>query len=194
MWPRNGCEYKYLRPIPVFEVIVWSKEHATIPQIKMDVIFFSVKWQSALVYLEDIQAFCENRQKTLGDHRGTLTLLELTGVTIEPKECFLAETINCLGHSTRRANLEIAEAPTDGAQKPQDNLSRTDILSGLRLRIEFRAFVANVLHVTAPMSKNLCIGDRNSLSSVTFSKKQLSAQRTCCQTYQSTSCTGRKAL
>lgn len=74
----------------------------------MGVILSAVRFQIALVYLDDIVVF----SKSLGEHIAhvfdVLTLLRNAGATLKHKRyCFFAEKMNYLRHVTRPRRLEL---------------------------------------------------------------------------------------
>lgn len=87
----------------------------------MNVILLSVKWKSALVYLDNTDVF----SKTVWEHitylRQVLTLLRDANVTVKFRKCpFFAKNINYLDHVIRRRRLKIAKTTTKAILELQD--------------------------------------------------------------------------
>lgn len=55
----------------------------------MNVILFTVRWQSAFVYLDDIENFSESQLEHIGHVRTVLKLLHNAGVTLKLNKCRL---------------------------------------------------------------------------------------------------------
>lgn len=63
----------------------------------MDVILAAVKWQYALVYLDDIFLFSESSEERIEHVRNVLTYLSNASTTLKfEKYCFIAETVDDL--------------------------------------------------------------------------------------------------
>lgn len=68
-------------------------------QIVIDVILATVKWQYALVYLEDVIILSDNVQKHLKHVYVVLRRFSNAGVTLKLKKCFLfTDTVDYLRH------------------------------------------------------------------------------------------------
>lgn len=71
-------------------------------QRAIDVMFATVKWQTALVYLEDILIFPELLEKHIIHFKHVVTILQKAGVTLKLKKCrFCTKVIHYLGHVIR---------------------------------------------------------------------------------------------
>lgn len=83
--PRENYLRKSPWPIPILTDVVWSKKHPQTFQTAIEVILLSVKWQSALVYSDDIVAFLKSFHDHLLHRWRVLTLLQNADVTLDLK-------------------------------------------------------------------------------------------------------------
>ncbi len=79
----------------------------------VDIILSGYKWDTCLVYLDDVIVF----SRTLGDHiehvDAVLTALRGAGVSLKLRKCqFFTDRIRYLGHIIRPGTLEVEEAAT----------------------------------------------------------------------------------
>lgn len=87
-------------------------------QWAMEVIMSLVKWQSALVYLDDIVVFSRSLRNQINHVKQVLSILKDAGVTLKLMKCnFFTETIDYLGHVIRLRRLEIATHTTAAIKK-----------------------------------------------------------------------------
>lgn len=120
-----------------------KNEHATF-QWEMYVILSSVRWQSALFYLDDTVVFPKTVEQNLNYLHRVLTLLQDTSKTRKLKMwSFFAETVIYLRHVIHHGKLEIAKSTIDAIRQPQDAAIQTEIRSVLGLCIVFRRFSPN---------------------------------------------------
>lgn len=83
-------------------------------QRAVDILLMTVKWQFALVYLEDIVTFSTTPRQHIEHTKKVLGLLSKAGVSLKLKKCrFFTTTIDYLGHVIRPGRLEIASHTGD---------------------------------------------------------------------------------
>lgn len=121
----------------------------------MWIILSSLKWQSALVNLDDIANFSKTVEQHLNHLQSVLTLLRDAGVTVNLKSySFFAATINYSGQII--CPNEIKESTTYAVRPLQDLATQTKIWSLLGLCNVFRQFASNFSRVAVPLRKMLC--------------------------------------
>lgn len=99
----------------------------------MVIILSTVKWQIALVYLDDIVVFSRTPEKHIYHVQHVLTLLNNARATLKLKKCkFFTDTIDYLGHVIRPRRLEIASHKTDTIRGFQPPTLITELRSFLR--------------------------------------------------------------
>lgn len=80
----------------------------------IDLILFTVKLQSALLYLNDIVAFLKTPEEHICYMPHVLTLLNSAGATLKLKKCkIFGDTIDYLRYVIRPQRLEVASHTTD---------------------------------------------------------------------------------
>lgn len=142
-------------------------------QKAMDVILSLIKWQSPLIYLDDIFVISKTVTERLTQLKRVLTLLRDAGVTLKlKKSSFLAETISYLGHVSRSGRIEIRTATTDAFGQLKNPTTQTEIRSFLGLCNIFRRFVPYLSKVAAPLNKKLCKDQLKSFPSLAVEEKQ----------------------
>jgi len=126
----------------------------------MDVILSSVRWQFALVYLDDIFVFSTTVEDHFDHVRTVLGLLKDAGVTLRLDKChFFSEAVDYLGHVVRPGRLAVSSKTCDAVRCFKPLRSTTDVRSFLGLCNVFRRFVPNFARVSAPLNDKLRKGE-----------------------------------
>lgn len=108
----------------------------------VDFVKSSVKWQSALVYLEDVAVFWKTVKQHLNQYRRVFTVLRDAGEVLKlKKSLFLAGIINCLDQAIHPDKRKVAESTTNGIRQLRDTTTQKQIRSFLRICNGFRKFV-----------------------------------------------------
>jgi Reverse transcriptase (RNA-dependent DNA polymerase) len=103
----------------------------------IDIILCGVKWETFLVYLDDVIVFSGSRSGHLAYVAEVLTLLGNAGLSLKlNKFHFFSETVDYLGHVIRSGRLGVAEKNTTALKTSQlrnpDVEPHLDVLDGLR--------------------------------------------------------------
>jgi len=95
-------------------------------------ILSGVKWQNALVYLDDLIIFSADAESHLSHLDTVLTLLGKHGVTLKAQECHLfTNEVEYLGHVVRPGRLSVNEKNFKAIKKasfPQAQTQRRGFL------------------------------------------------------------------
>lgn len=119
----------------------------------MDVILSTMKWQFALVYLEDYMTFSENADEHISHVCTLLLLLQKAEVRFNLEKCnSFTEEIGYLVHGTQPGNLELPDQTADAIRdlKPLRNVAELKSCLG-SCNIYLQA-VPNFARIAAPLS------------------------------------------
>lgn len=99
-------------------------------QPAMGVILPPVKWQYALVNLDNLIVFSRSPGERIEQKCQVLILLRNTGVILKMKKCeFFISTIHLVGHVIQARRTEISSQTTDAFQKMNRLTNITRLLS-----------------------------------------------------------------
>lgn len=125
-------------------------------QRTMEGILASIKWQFALVYLDDIFIFSKVPEKHVNHFKHMLTLPQRAGVTSKLEKCsFFTDTINYLGHVIRPRRLMIDADTADAIKKLKEPRIITELCSFLGLCNVFQRFFPSFARKVAPLNHKL---------------------------------------
>ena len=125
-------------------------------QRALDVILSSVRWQSALVYLDDVIIFSRNFEDHVRDVQTTLSLLQKHGLSLKlRKSFFFQSSVDYLGHVVRPGKLQVASKTVDAVQKMHRPTNLTELRSFLGLCNVYRRFVPNFSRIASPLTAKL---------------------------------------
>jgi len=99
-------------------------------QRAFDMILSKVKWQNALVYLDDLIIFSADAESHLSHLDTVLTLLGKHGVTLKAKKCHLfTNEVEYLGHVVRPGRLSVDEKNRKAIKKASFPQTQTQLRS-----------------------------------------------------------------
>lgn len=100
----------------------------------MEIIFSSIKWQFALVLLDNVVIFLQKPREHINHSRLVLGFLKKAGVSFKVKCCArFTKTIDSLGHIILPGKLEAANHTTDALQSLKTPTTQTEFRSYIRL-------------------------------------------------------------
>jgi len=119
----------------------------------LDIILAGVKWQSCLIYLEDVIVYSRTEEEHIGLVDHVPRLLREAGVTLcEPKCRFCCTTVEYLGLEIKPDRLGVMDAHTHELHKAQLPTTRTHVRSIVGLCNVFRRFVQKFARMAAPLT------------------------------------------
>ena len=125
-------------------------------QRAMDVILASVRWQVALVYLDDVIIFSKSYRAHLEHVATVLSLLKSAGVTLKLAKChFFSQEVDYLGHVIFPGKLAVSTKTCEAVERFRPLRTTTDVRSFLGLCNVFRRFMPNFARMSAPLNKKL---------------------------------------
>jgi len=132
----GACQYKRM-PFGL------TNAPATFEQA-LDIILSVVKWQSCLIYLDDVIVYSKTENEHIGDVHHVLRLLCEAGVTLRLPKCrFFRTTVEYPGHEIKQGRLGVMGAHTSAPREAHFPTTRTQERSFVGMRNVFHRFVPN---------------------------------------------------
>ena len=122
-------------------------------QRALDTILSGVKWQSCLIFLDDVIMYSNTEEEHIGHVDHVLRLLREAGVTLRLPNCrFFRTTVEYLGHDIERGRLAVMDANTRTLREAQFPTTRTQVRSFVGMRNVLSRFVPNFARMAAPLT------------------------------------------
>jgi len=123
-------------------------------QRALDIILSGLRWQTCLVYLEDVIVF----SRTVSDHirhlREVLLLLEKAGVSLKPSKCHLfQQEVEYLGHVFRPGQLLVNQKNSKSLAQALPPRNQTKLKSFRGMCNVYRSFIKDYAHIAKPLTK-----------------------------------------
>jgi len=113
-------------------------------QRALEIILSGVKWQSCLIYLDDVIVYSKTGEEHVGHVHRVLRLLCDAEVTLRLPKCrFFRQTVEYLGHEIKPGRLGVMDAHTRALREARFHTTRTQVRSFLGMCNVFRRFVPN---------------------------------------------------
>ena len=117
-------------------------------QRALDIILSGVRWQSCLIYLDDVIIFSRTTEEHLQHVDEILTLLRNAGVTLKLKKCeFFQPRVDYLGHVIETGKLYVATENTKSfthAAFPENTTQLRKFLGAANVYLRFLAGYAGI--------------------------------------------------
>ena len=123
-------------------------------QRALDIILSGVRWQTCLIYLDDVIVFSKSMEKHIQDVDEVLQLLGDAGVSLKLKKCeFFQPRVNYLGHVVTPGKLSMAADRAQGFRNSTFPLDKGMMMSFLGAANYFRRFVPNFAKIARPLTE-----------------------------------------
>ena len=125
-------------------------------QRALDIILSGVRWQTCLIYLDDVIVFSKTAQQHVKDVDLVLTLLRQAGVTLKLKKCFwFQDRVDYLGHVITPGRLSVAKENTGAFRTMLFPRSLTELRSFLGAANVYRRFIKGFSKIARPLTEML---------------------------------------
>jgi len=123
-------------------------------QRALDIILSGLRWQTGLVYLEDVVLFSRTVEDHIRHLREVLLLLEKAGVSLKPSKCHLfQQEVESLGHVVRPGQLLVNQKNIKSLAQALPPRNQTDLKSFLGMCNVYRRFIKDYAHIAKPLTK-----------------------------------------
>ena len=125
-------------------------------QRALDIILSGVRWQTCLIYLDDVIVFSKNEEEHVAHVDEVLTLLRSAGVSLKLKKCeFFKPKVDYLGHVITPGKLAVATENTKAFEHAAFPRNATQVRSFLGAANVYRRFVKNFSGIAKPLNSML---------------------------------------
>jgi len=122
-------------------------------QRALDFIQSGVKWQSCVVYLDDVIVYSKTPKAHVKHLDEVLVLLRAAGVTLTLPKCrCFRTTVEYLGNEITSGRLGVLQAHTEALREATFPTMRTQVLSFIAISNVFRRFVPNFTRIATPLT------------------------------------------
>jgi len=123
-------------------------------QRALEIILSGIRWQTCLVYLDDVIVFSRTVDAHIQHLREVLLLLEKAGVSREPSKCHLfQQEVEYLGHVVRPGQLLVNQKNIKSLTQALPPRSQTELKSFLGMCNVYRRFIKDYAHIAKPLTK-----------------------------------------
>ena len=125
-------------------------------QRALDIILSGLRWQTCLIYLDDVIVFSKDTNEHVAHVDEVLTLLRSAGVSIKLKKCeFFQPKLDYLGHIITPGKLAVATENTKAFGYAAFRRNATQVRSFHGAANVYRRFVKNFSGIAKPLNEML---------------------------------------
>ena len=130
------------------------KNAPAIFQRAVDIILSRVKWETALVYLDDVIFYSRTVTEHMAHVREVLRLLHTAGVSPKLAKCaFFDTSLTYLGHVIRPGRLEVERRNVIAIERARAPTNQMKLRSFLGMCNLYRRFIQGFAKIAAPLNK-----------------------------------------
>jgi hypothetical protein len=118
----------------------------------MDITFAGLKWNSCLVYLDDIIVFSPTFEQHLDDLKSVFERIRTSNLRIKASKCnFCCESLTYLGHKITPSGIQPDPKKISAIKEIQIPKTKSQLLSFLGISGYYRRFVYNFAKLAFPL-------------------------------------------
>ena len=123
-------------------------------QRAVDIILSRVKWETALVYLDDVIVYSRTVTEHMAHLGEVLRQLQTAGVSLKIAKCaFFVTSVTYLGHVIRPGRLEVERRNVIAIERVRAPTNQTKLRSFLGMCNVYRQFIKGFTKIAAPPNK-----------------------------------------
>ena len=122
-------------------------------QRAMDILLSEVRWESVIVYLDDIIIFSRSFDEHVSHLRVVLAKLVESGATLKFGKCkFFRKAVDYLGHHLLPHKLQVLKKNVEAIEQSEAPKTKTQVRSFLGLCGVYRRFVPSYALIAKPLT------------------------------------------
>ena len=125
-------------------------------QRALDIILNGLRWQTSLIYLDDVIVFSKDTKEHVAHVDQVLTLLRQARVSLKLKKCeFFQPKVDYLGHVITPGKLAVATESTKALEHATFPRNETQVRSFLGAANVYSRFIKNFSGIAKPLNAML---------------------------------------
>jgi len=123
-------------------------------QRALDIILSGLRWQTCLVYLNDVPAFSRTVDENIRNLCAVFLLQENAGVSLRPSKCHMfQQEVEYLGHVVRPGQLLVSQKNIKSLAQALHRRNQTELKSFLGMCNVYWRFIKDYAHISRSLTK-----------------------------------------